>query len=634
MRPAETRRDFTRRRFLTLAGSAAAGAVLYPLASPLRSARAQPPTSTPATPPTRVLIEALTLGPGDFTPSAAGAPGGGLVSAVLHASTPFTHIGVDWSGDTPAGAALGFEVRSSTDGGGWTPWEAVTVEALGRETPSGDTFGALVAAGRASSVQLRVAPGPGGAPPALGGVTVALLNTIDGPAIETVGALPAALPAALSIGGRTVFSREAWGADESLSLDTAGNEIWPRMYVPTKKAVVHHTATGNSYVNGVAEVQAIYTYHAVTLGWGDVGYSSLIDRDGNIYEVRHGRGEGETREVLSADVVAGHAVSHNYGSTGAALIGTHTRRGEGGKPGVVPTDASWAALTAVLAFECARRGIDPQGASDFLRSDDTWNMGLNDAGLDNIPGHRDCNPTICPGGHVYDRLGGLRVDVAAAVTNGGASVSGLTGPTGDPVTDGLASYDWTDDAPQFQYYLEGWQRLPGSEDIEYLRTDDYDPASGPAWPGGVPPATFDGLADGHYTLHVRAKNGSGVAGYEATHTLRMENGAMPPNTPPVVTIDAPADGDTFASGATINFTGTASDAEDGDLTGSIVWKLDGAEIGTGGTASASPDDGEHTITASVTDSGSLTTTDAITITVGGGSGGSGGNGWGRGGKPR
>ena len=49
---------------------------------------------------------------------------------------------------------------------------------------------------------------------------------------------------------------------------------------------------------------AIYTYHAVSLGWGDIGYSSLIDRDGYICEDCHGRGAGETREVLSADVVA------------------------------------------------------------------------------------------------------------------------------------------------------------------------------------------------------------------------------------------------------------------------------------------------------------------------------------------
>ena len=613
MRPAIARRDLTRRRFLRLAGSAAAGALLYPLASPLHSVRAQPPASTP---PRRVLIEDLTLGPGDFTPSAAG----GLVSPVLRASTPFTHIGVHWSTETLAGAALGFEVRSSTDGVGWTPWEAVSVEVLGRETPSGETFGALVSADRASRVQLRVALGPGGATPALGGVTVTLLNAIDGPAIETTAAA-----STVTIDGLTVVTREGWGGEDSLRFeggDTSNPdaEIWPRMYVPTKKAVVHHTATGNSYVDGAAEVRAIYTYHAVSLGWGDIGYSSLVDVFGNIYEGRHGRGAGDTREVLSADVVAGHALSHNYGTTGVGLIGTHTARGEGGKPGVVPTSVSWAALTNVLAFECVRRGMDPEGAGDFLRSDDAWNRGLA-----NVPGHRDCNATICPGGHVYDRLGELRAGVAAALASGvgaGPSVSGLTGPTSHPVTDGLASYDWTNDGTStYQYYLEGWNRLPGSEDIDYLRPADYDPDVGPAWADGGPPASFDGLDDGHYTLHVRARDASGVAGYEATHTLRMANGEpSPANTAPVVTIDAPADGATFDSGSSIEFAGSASDAEDGDLTADLVWTsdLDGP-IGTGGNFTAVLTDGAHVITASATDSAGTTASDQVSVTVSGGS---------------
>ena len=84
--------------------------------------------------------------------------------------------------------------------------------------------------------------------------------------------------------------------------------------------MVHHTATGNSYseLDAAAEVRAIYTYHAVSLGWGDIGYSSLIDAFGNIYEGRRGRGDGGTREVLSADVVAGPAVRQHHGRTGVA----------------------------------------------------------------------------------------------------------------------------------------------------------------------------------------------------------------------------------------------------------------------------------------------------------------------------
>ena len=64
-------------------------------------------------------------------------------------------------------------------------------------------------------------------------------------------------------------------------------------------------------------------------------------------------------------------------------------------------------------------------------------------------------------------------------------------------------------------------------------------------------------------------------------------------------------------------TGTACDAEDGDLTGSLAWSsnLDGA-LGTGESVSTSTlAAGVHTITASVTDSGDLTGSDGVTITV-------------------
>jgi hypothetical protein len=65
------------------------------------------------------------------------------------------------------------------------------------------------------------------------------------------------------------------------------------------------------------------------------------------------------------------------------------------------------------------------------------------------------------------------------------------------------------------------------------------------------------------------------------------------------------------------FDGSASDAEDGDLTASLVWtsNLDG-QIGTGGSFSKVLSDGTHVITASVTDSGGNTGSDSITITVG------------------
>lgn len=91
----------------------------------------------------------------------------------------------------------------------------------------------------------------------------------------------------------------------------------------------------------------------------------------------------------------------------------------------------------------------------------------------------------------------------------------------------------------------------------------------------------------------------------------------PANDAPVPTITGPADGATFGSGAAVNLVGTATDTEDGNLTASLSWESDiDGSLGSGGSIFASLSDGEHTITASVTDSGNKTRTDSITVTVG------------------
>ena len=93
--------------------------------------------------------------------------------------------------------------------------------------------------------------------------------------------------------------------------------------------------------------------------------------------------------------------------------------------------------------------------------------------------------------------------------------------------------------------------------------------------------------------------------------------AGPVNDPPTVSITSPADGSAFDSGASILFEGTASDTEDGNLTASLVWTSDiDGQIGTGSSFSATLTDGDHTITASVTDSGGKTGSASISITVG------------------
>ena len=109
----------------------------------------------------------------------------------------------------------------------------------------------------------------------------------------------------------------------------------------------------------------------------------------------------------------------------------------------------------------------------------------------------------------------------------------------------------------------------------------------------------------------RALHSDDIAGIKSLYA------SGPVNEAPSVTISSPSDGSIFASGASISFAGAAADTEDGDLSGAISWvsSIDGV-LGVGAAISATLSDGNHTITASVTDAGSASGSATVGITVG------------------
>ena len=110
------------------------------------------------------------------------------------------------------------------------------------------------------------------------------------------------------------------------------------------------------------------------------------------------------------------------------------------------------------------------------------------------------------------------------------------------------------------------------------------------------------------------------AGAAPTGTGPAESirGGASTNTPPVVEITSPANGASFDESATVNFTATATDNEDGVLTPSLAWSSsrDG-NLGTFGAAfsTAALSVGTHTITAKVNDSGLATGSNSISVTI-------------------
>lgn len=108
-----------------------------------------------------------------------------------------------------------------------------------------------------------------------------------------------------------------------------------------------------------------------------------------------------------------------------------------------------------------------------------------------------------------------------------------------------------------------------------------------------------------------AKLGVAYLGELAKGTL---NGAPPVNTAPTVSISAPSNGSTV--GTTVTLTGSASDTQDGNLSSSISWSSNVAgNLGTGASLSVTLAAGAHTLTAAVTDSGGLTASTSVSITV-------------------
>jgi hypothetical protein len=119
--------------------------------------------------------------------------------------------------------------------------------------------------------------------------------------------------------------------------------------------------------------------------------------------------------------------------------------------------------------------------------------------------------------------------------------------------------------------------------------------------------------------HTISATSTDSIGYTITQAIivTVTTGTTPPaNTAPAVTISSPSNGVNVTSGASTTFTGSASDTQQGNLSGNLVWRsnIEG-QIGTGASFSRTLTTGTHTVTATVTDSGGLTTQRGITVYV-------------------
>lgn len=240
-----------------------------------------------------------------------------FVSAPVAVDFPMTHLGVHWQARS-SGGAMAVDLRFSWDGQTWGDWITPPLDRHEGEAPRAGAFAALVAAGGASHAQYRIRFDSRGGRIRVRRLTLTCLNSVDGQRVRVW--LPASGTALAAVAKPGIVTRAGWGCDESLRF-SGGTEIWPREYKICKKIVMHHTATPNGYGDAAAEVRSIYYYHAVTQGWGDIGYHAMVGNDNKIYEGR----KGHDRVLLHRQL---HGRRHSVGN----VAGRGAARGLGLRP--------------------------------------------------------------------------------------------------------------------------------------------------------------------------------------------------------------------------------------------------------------------------------------------------------------
>jgi hypothetical protein len=363
----------------------------------------------------------------------------------------FIVAGVTWNvQDSDQVTEVSVRVR---EGGTWTDWSSLEIHD-GDERPGADRTGTepLVSTG-ADAVQARVSTVTGEVPE---GLQVDIINPgvadTDGklnpvspaPADKQEAGEPTAdqAPAALSstapsstaefvpamhqqrglITGTAaaqtvatsadvvkpaIVTRAQWGANESVVQD------WGRPASQLKAMYIHHTAGSNNYTQAgaYAQIRGIFSYHAVSLQWGDIGYQFLVDKFGTIYQGRRGS--------IDAPVQGAQAGGFNTDTIGVSAMGNYD---------VATAPAAMVkAIERVLAWQAYRYDVDPTATTRLTQSGKgtaRWSSGTT-VTVPTILGHKVTNFTACPGRYLDAQIPTIRRNVKTlvdrAVRNHGAT---------------------------------------------------------------------------------------------------------------------------------------------------------------------------------------------------------------------
>lgn len=203
----------------------------------------------------------------------------------------------------------------------------------------------------------------------------------------------------------TILPRSEWTKNDPslerlLTWIPDKNRNNPPDYYPVERIIVHYTETSNNDNTkelSVARIQSIYQYHAVTRGWGDIGYNYIIDQLGNIYEGRYG----------GNSVRAAHAFNsitrdnYNVGTIGISLLGNYEKED--------PPEAMFISLKKLVGWLSTVNGFDPHTSASSKIWNDTQQGFTTAVNLPRIISHKDIDATN-DSGVPASKFNELRVD--------------------------------------------------------------------------------------------------------------------------------------------------------------------------------------------------------------------------------
>ena len=307
-----------------------------------------------------------------------------------------TAVGLFW----PDGGGVA-GVRVSDDGTNWSDWVPLHVEAHSPDAGADEGDGRLateaVFTGGAEWLQIQyhsssLAP---------------VVNYVDtsGSSLsfaERIGAQLARLDWSTrdqllaSPDQPEIQPRSAWGGDACVA-----DDIHYHSEARAEVMFVHHTlhsANSNSYSSADVSdlLYAICSFHVNVRDFNDIGYNTLIDSTGRIWE---GRGGGIDQPVRGA-----HAAGFNSTSIGVAFIGDHAF--------TPPTQAAQDAFVTYGAWRLDLAHVNPYSRPVVVSVDSPTVPDGVAIELRAIAGHRDVSTTSCPGTVGYNLIGTLTDRIA------------------------------------------------------------------------------------------------------------------------------------------------------------------------------------------------------------------------------